>query len=246
MRAYIIRRLLLLIPTLWIVSVIVFSAGPVPAGRRPGPDRVAVRSHEHADRPRGVHAHAGIGRAGARAVWTLDGGHPPARHPRQVAVRRLCGGGAHPGQPAGDPAARGDLAGDSAGDCAAGRHLLGDAPGYGRRLRGPHHRRDRPGHAQLLAGHHGDDLPGNLVGLVAADGVGSVRQGPGREYRHVHHSQPDPGHGAVRDHHAHDAHHDAGGAAPGLRQDRLVQGSEGAGGGGAPTRSRMHSSRSSR
>ncbi len=34
-----------------------------------------------------------------------------------------------------------------AGDRPAGRHLLGDSPGYGRRLRGALHRHHRPGHA---------------------------------------------------------------------------------------------------
>ena len=54
-----------------------------------------------------------------------------------------------------------------AGDRAAGGHLLGDSPGYRRRLCGTLHRHHRPGHAELLAGRDGDGLPGHLVGLVA-------------------------------------------------------------------------------
>ena len=49
--------------------------------------------------------------------------------------------------------------------------------------------------------------------LVSA---GPVRPGPVGQPRHVHHPQPDPGHLPVGQHDAHDAHHDAGGAAPGL------------------------------
>ena len=48
-------------------------------------------------------------------------------------------------------------------------------------------------------------------------------RGPAGQPRHVPHPQPDPGHLPVGQHHAHDAHHDAGGAAPGLHQDRLGQ-----------------------
>ena len=54
-------------------------------------------------------------------------------------------------------------------DSAASRHLLGDSPGYRRRLRGALHRHHRHGNAQLLAGTYGHGLPGNLVGLVATD-----------------------------------------------------------------------------
>ena len=46
---------------------------------------------------------------------------------------------------------------------------------------------------------------------------------------HVLHSQPDPGNSLVCRHHAADAHHDAGGAAAGLYPHRLVQGAPGAG-----------------
>ena len=54
-----------------------------------------------------------------------------------------------------------------------------DAPGYGRRLRGALGRHPRPRHAQLLAGNHGRALPVPLVGVVAADGVCSaLREDP--------------------------------------------------------------------
>ena len=114
-------------------------------------------------------------------------------------------------------------------DCAAGRHLLGDSPGYGRRLPGALHRRHRPGHAELLAGNYGDDIPGHLVGLGAADGNDSFHGRPAGESGGVPHSQPDSGNGLVGCHHADDAHHDAGGAEAGLYLHRLVQGAPGAG-----------------
>ena len=224
MRPYIIRRLLLLIPTLWIVSVIVFLL----VRFLPGDVLDLIESQFEA-------MNMQIDREAFMRMLGLD-------VPVHVQYGRWMEG----------ILLRGTLGKSLFGDFAVEErilgalpvtlqlgvislviaqvialpvgNLLGGAPGHGRRLRGPHHRRHRPGHAQLLAGHHGHDLPRHLVGLVAADGVGAVRQGPGGEHRHVHHSQPDPGHGPVRDHHAHDPHHDAGGAAPGLHQNRLVQG----------------------
>ena len=72
----------------------------------------------------------------------------------------------------------------------------------------------------------GHDLPGNLVGLVATDGAGFFHGRPAGESRDVHHSQPDSGDGHGCSHNADDAHHDAGGAKAGLYQDGLVQGSQ--------------------
>ena len=116
-----------------------------------------------------------------------------------------------------------------AGDRPAGRHLLGDSPGYRRRLRGALHRHHRPGHAELLAGTDGHDLPGHLVGLGATAGADSFHRRPAGESRGVPHSQPDSGDGHGGRHHADDAHHDAGGAEAGLYPHRLVQGAPGAG-----------------
>ena len=76
------------------------------------------------------------------------------------------------------------------------------------------------GDAQLLAGNDGDDLPGHLVGVVAADGVCFALRRPTVEPRHVPDPQPDPRHLPGGQHHAHDAHHDAGGAATGLYSAR--------------------------
>ena len=91
-------------------------------------------------------------------------------------------------------------------------------------LRGAHPRNPRLGHAELLAGHYGDDLPGHLVGLVSPDGTHTFYGRPAEESRHLHHSQPDCGDGPLGQHHAPDAHHDAGGAPPGLYPHCLGQG----------------------
>ena len=67
------------------------------------------------------------------------------------------------------------------GHFAAGRHLLGGPSGHRRRLRRAHRRGHRSGDAELLARHHGDDLSGDLVGLVTADEVRSVLRRPAGE-----------------------------------------------------------------
>ena len=101
-------------------------------------------------------------------------------------------------------------------DRAARGHLLGDSPGYGRRLRGAYHRHHRPGHAELLVGHYGHALPLNLEELVALDAADTFLRRPVGQSRDVPHSQSDSGNGHCCQHHAPDAHHDAGGAPAGL------------------------------
>ena len=66
------------------------------------------------------------------------------------------------------------------------------------------------------------------MGLVAADGAGPVGPGPAGNLGMFLISQPDPRDLPGGQHHAHDAHHGAIGAAPGLHQDRLGQGAAGA------------------
>ena len=102
-------------------------------------------------------------------------------------------------------------------DCAAGRHLLGDSPGYGRRLPGAQRRRHRPGHAELLAGRDVDDLPHHLVGLDAPAGMGSLHRRPAGESLGALLPQPDSGNGLLGCHHADDAYHDV----EVLRQDYI-------------------------
>ena len=53
-------------------------------------------------------------------------------------------------------------------DRAADRHLFGDAAGHRRRLSHPFVLDPDAGGAELLDGHHGDGIPVDLVGLVAA------------------------------------------------------------------------------
>ena len=105
-------------------------------------------------------------------------------------------------------------------DSTASWHLLGDPPGYRRRLPGALNRHHRPGNSQLLAGNDGHDLPGNLVGLVATAEADSFHRRPAGKSRDVPHSQLDSGDSHGCKHHADDAYHDAGGAQAGLYQDR--------------------------
>ena len=94
----------------------------------------------------------------------------------------------------------------------------------------------RAGHSQLLAGPHGPHLSQRLVGLGATAPTGSRRRGCAGPHRHVHHPRPHPRHLPVRRHHADDAYHDAGGAAAGLRADGVGQGPTRAGGSSSVTR----------
>ena len=113
-------------------------------------------------------------------------------------------------------------------DRPAGRHLLGDSQGYGRRLPGAQHRRHRPGHTELLAGCNGDDLPDYLVGLDTPAGMGPFHRGPAGESLGALLPQPDSGDGLLGCHHADDAYYDAGGLKAGLYPHCLVQGAQGA------------------
>jgi peptide/nickel transport system permease protein len=80
------------------------------------------------------------------------------------------------------------------------------------------------GGAQLLGGHHGDGLPVDLVGLVARVQFVPFHEDPWAEPAAADHPGGDPGAVALGHHHAHDAHHDAGGAAPGLHPHGRAKG----------------------
>ena len=213
------------------------SLGPLSPGRRDRGHASAPGSLARwRDRPRLPGAAAGPGCAGLRAVWALGGRDLPARHPRPVADGRRHGGAEHRPEITGDHSARPDGDRHRAGDRRAGGYLLGDSPRHRRRLRGAVAGHPWLGDAQLLAGHHGDRVSGNLVALGAAAGADLVRGRSVAESGRVRGSQPDPGHLSVRGHHADDADHDAGGAQTGLHQDRVVQGAAGARGDPAPRR----------
>ncbi len=64
-------------------------------------------------------------------------------------------------------------------------------------------------------------------GWAPLDGADSFYRRSAGESRDVHRSQPDSGDGPVGSHHADDAHHDAGGLKAGLYPDRLGQGAQG-------------------
>ena len=87
MRAYVIRRVLLVIPTLLILTIVVFlSVSLIPGDiiDAMGADLQDQRGFDRA----ALRTYAGIGCAYARAVWTLDRRCFPARHPRRIAVER--------------------------------------------------------------------------------------------------------------------------------------------------------------
>ena len=179
------------------------SLGPLPARRRDRHHGIAHASLARGRaRPRSRRAPAGPGCAGLRAVWALGGRDLPARHPRPVTDGRRHRGAEHRPETTGDPSAGPDGDSHRAGDSRAGGDLLGDSPGYDRRLRGPRTLvSTQLGGAQLLAGHHGDRVSGNLVAMGTAAGADLVRGRPAAELGRVRGSQPDPGHLSVRGHH---------------------------------------------
>ena len=71
-------------------------------------------------------------------------------------------------------------------------------------------------------------------GVGAAAGAGAAGPRPDRQPAHVHPAGVHPRHGDGRHHDADDAHHDAGSAAPGLHPHRVREGVAGEAGGGRP------------
>ena len=80
-------------------------------------------------------------------------------------------------------------------------------------------------------------------GWTPPTGIGFFHRGSAGESLGVPDPQPDSGNGLGGRHHADDAHHDAGGAQAGLYPHRLVQGAEGAGGCGETRRQECPQSR---
>ena len=196
MRAYIIRRLLLIIPTLFILTILVFlSVRFIPGDAIDAmaneleylgivPDREALEHKLGLDVP----------------VWVQYGRWMGAILLHGTLGEPLWGGAASIEEKILDRLPVTIELGVMAIvigllDSAARRHLLGDSPGYRRRLRGTLHRHHRPGNAQLLAGPDGHGLPGNLVGLVATDAADSFHGRPAGKSGGVPHSQPDSGDG---------------------------------------------------
>ena len=94
MRAYIIRRLLLAIPTLFILTIIVFlSVRFIPGDVIDVVTRRLMFLGITVDRE-AIEVMAGIRRACLRAVWTLDGRYFPAWHPWRITDGSLDGRGA--------------------------------------------------------------------------------------------------------------------------------------------------------
>ena len=92
---------------------------------------------------------------------------------------------------------------------------------------------------QLLGGHDGDRLSRPVVGLPAAGAVDAVPGQPAEEPERRLGAGAGLGVADGRRHDALGTHHDAGSAAPGLHQDRLVEGPRGDAGGG-PARAQEH------
>ena len=229
MRAYVIRRILLVIPTLFIVTVLVFlSVRFIPgdiidvmtarmtATQSGTINEEALKRRLGLDKP--VYAQY--------AKWIGD-----------IVLRGTLGRSLYASS-LGSATVEEKLAGrvgvtvefGAAGDPYRGHHrradrdLLGDSPVHGGGLRRPDGRHLRPGDSQLLAGTDGDDLPGHLVGLDTAADLRRIHRRPLGQSEYTHHPRADPGDLSGSEHHAHDTHDDAGGAAPGLREDRLGQG----------------------
>ena len=190
MRAYLIRRLLLIIPTLWILTTLVFLS----VRFLPGDTVDAIIGEVEAQ---GVE----VDRAAIERMLGLD-------VPAWVQYGRWIGVLPTPHWITGESEFNGFLQG-TLGDSLLGfrsveEKIIGRVPvtiqlgvmaivigllialpvgiysairqDNGRRLRGALHRHHRPGHAQLLARHHGHDLPGHLVGLGAAAGAGCLHR----------------------------------------------------------------------
>ena len=180
MRAYIIRRLLLILPTLFILSILVFLSvrfipgdvidamqarvGNTVAGG--SVDREALERQLGLDVPvyvqygrwlRGILLHGSLGESlmGRGEVQEKIIERPPVTIELGVLAITI---GLVIALPVGIYSA---IRQDTAADF------------LGRSFR--HH---RPGHAKLLAGHHGHDLPGHLVEVGAAAGAGSFREEP--------------------------------------------------------------------
>ena len=237
MRVYMMRRLLLAIPTVFLVSLIVFfmirfipgsaiDAAVVRMGMVGGEvDFSAARAKfEHA-LGLDVHPIVQYGRwigvlpgADGRVSGLLQGdlGHSYWKATtvlEEIAVRwpvtlELGLMGLVVGQlialPIGNPL------------CLAAGHLGG--------LRRPQLRHPLHLGPGILDRHGGDRVPGDLVGIHAANHARPVSRGSAAQYPHVHRAGDHPGNGHGRRQHAHDAHHDARGAAAGLRQNRLGEG----------------------
>ena len=193
MRAYIIRRLLLIIPTLFILTILVFlSVRFIPGdvidvivGRMMFDtgyiDREALEHKLGLDVPvyvqygrwmGGVLLHGSLGESllGGWAVEERILGRLPVTIELGVMAIVI---GLVIALPVGIYSAiRQDTAADYVGRSAA---IIGLAT------------------PNFWLGIMGHDLPGNLVGLVAADGDDSFLRRPAGESRHLHHSQSDSG-----------------------------------------------------
>ena len=224
MGAYLARRLLALLPTMLLASLIVF----VTIRLIPGDviDLMLSQNDVAADKLSRdqLVAALGLDQPVRLAVPALGRRDRAARRPGQVAVAEHAGHRAAAGAAAGHLRARRAGAAGRPGDRAADRHLLGAAPGHGGRLPRALVLDPVAGGAQLLAGHHGDGVPVDLVGLVARGELRALRRRPAAEPEADGAAGDRAGRVAVGDHDADDAHHDARGAAPGLHPHRLGQG----------------------
>jgi hypothetical protein len=117
--------------------------------------------------------------------------------------------------------------GDGAGDCAADWHILGDEAGHVGGLCRPDLRHPGDIVAGLLDRDDGDRVSVDMVGLVSVDGVYSVLQGPGGQHLPVRDPGHDHGFDILGGDDEDDAHDDARGPETGLHTYCLVKGAVG-------------------
>ena len=226
MKPYVLRRLALAVPTLALVSVIVFSMMRLMPG-----DVVSrmVEGHAYAPTIEALRQGAGTRSAGVRPVLRVDRRNPPPRRLRRLVLdapadpgrvrpalpRHHRAGGAH------DPRVRGDR--------RPRRDRVRHSPGHRLRLRRPRPRHPRAVGALLRPRRPGGGAALHLLQVDAGVDLRAVHDGPSPEPQ-----DHDRARARLRDHprgadHAHHAVGAARGHAPGLHPHRVVEGTAGTG-----------------
>ena len=235
MKPYVLRRLALAIPTLALVSVIVFSM------MRLMPGDVVIRmveGHAYAPTIEALRKEMGLDRPALRPVLRVDRRDPPPRRLRRLVLdapadpRRV-----RPALPRHDRAGR---AHDPRvrGDRRPRRDRVRRPPGHRLRLRRPRPRHPRAVRALLRARRPGGRAAVHLLQVDAGVDVRAVHDGPAREPQDHDRARARLRHHPRGADHAHHAVGPARGHAPGLHPHRVVEGTAGTGRSCSATRSR--------
>ena len=171
MSIYIIRRLLLVIPTVFLVSLVVFVSvrfmpGDIVDLLLSEQGSVSVTAHREQ-----IEELLGLNVPAHEQYFRWIRRHIPAREPGAVAAQLRHRHHARPPQAARDPGAWRTRAADVHAGRHSHRHLLFHPPGQRGRLFWPQHSDTRHLGPALLGGHHGHALPVYLLELVAAHRV---------------------------------------------------------------------------